>query len=178
LLAKHSSSKSSKPTETFRQFNCANCNALVSICPQCDRGNTYCSNECAAHKRLESKRAAAKRYRETENGRVKNRERQRAFRKRWLGVTHQGSKPNEIDSHLQPQVVLGAIEAKSVEETTDAPPLKTPQAQHNSYLKAPHEWWLPLRNRAVRCCRCGIEAKNPSVRAYTINKYKKTMGKK
>jgi len=121
---------------------------------------------------LESKRAAAKRYRETERGRVNNRERQRAFRKKPKTVTHQGSQPPENNSQSQHQVVSGAVEPTSVEKNTEPPPSKAPQAQHNSYLKAPFEW-LREKNRAVCCCRCGIEAKNPCVRAYTINQYKK-----
>ena len=51
-----------------RMFLCGHCGELVQICPSCDRGNVYCSRECAAARRRESVRQAAKRYQQTRRG--------------------------------------------------------------------------------------------------------------
>ena len=45
---------------SHRLFLCGRCRKLVELCSRCDRGNHYCSPECAAAQRRDSVRRAAK----------------------------------------------------------------------------------------------------------------------
>ena len=75
-----------------RHYLCARCRCQVFICRHCDRGNRYCTGECAALARQESLRRAAACYRLTRQGRHNNALRQCRFRARQKEkVTHQGS---------------------------------------------------------------------------------------
>jgi hypothetical protein len=67
---------------TPRLFSCLRCHAQVVICTHCDRGQIYCGDECANVARLQSKRAAEKRYQLTLKGRMKHALRQRRYRER------------------------------------------------------------------------------------------------
>ena len=51
-----------------RLFLCRRCGELVHICSSCDRGNVFCSQECATARRRDSIREAAKRYQRTQRG--------------------------------------------------------------------------------------------------------------
>ena len=94
---------------TARLFYCALCDTQVIICSKCDRGNIYCGDECARLARLESSRAAGKRYQESYKGRLNHAARQQQYRQRQQKkmaeknikikkVTHQGSQQNS--SHV------------------------------------------------------------------------------
>ena len=50
--------------ESFRHFLCerAACAALVALCSHCDRGDRYCSVECAVAERARKHREANARY--------------------------------------------------------------------------------------------------------------------
>jgi len=75
-----------------RLYNCAGCYSLVAICSPCDRNNIYCGSICSGAARRESCSMAAKRYQKSHRGRLKNAERQRAFRGRQKNkVTHHSS---------------------------------------------------------------------------------------
>jgi len=63
-----------------RVFYCARCDEFVWICRRCDRGNRYCSPECASLARSESTRDARCRYRNSDAGRTTQKFRQRRFR--------------------------------------------------------------------------------------------------
>jgi hypothetical protein len=73
-----------------RLFLCVNCRAQTVICSACDRGQRYCSPECAAHVRSARVRDAGRRYQHSERGRATHAERMRRCRAKQADVTHQG----------------------------------------------------------------------------------------
>ena len=80
-----------EPT-TYRLYSCARCDAQVSLCLRCDRGNRYCLRGCARIRRRESLRRAGARYQRSYPGACRHAARQRAWRARCRQkVTHQGS---------------------------------------------------------------------------------------
>lgn len=75
-----------------RLYQCVGCHQQVKICPQCDRGNVYCSPICAAIARSRSLKRAGFRYQATFNGKRNHAARQARYRKsQSKKVTHQGS---------------------------------------------------------------------------------------
>ncbi len=82
-----------------RLYNCVRCQHQVIICRRCDRGNIYCSGECAQQSRHEKQQEAAERYQSSQKGRQQHAQRQRQYRQRQQQshqrqkekVTHQGS---------------------------------------------------------------------------------------
>lgn len=76
---------------TCRLFLCARCRKQVFICRRCDRGQIYCADGCAKISRNQSVREAGRRYQQSRQGRFKQAERLRRFRRRKQNVTHQGS---------------------------------------------------------------------------------------
>jgi hypothetical protein len=77
-----------------RLYHCARCRCQVIVCRFCDRGQIYCAGPCASLARQESLRAAARRYRQTRRGKIKQALRQQLYRKRrrqHQKVTHHGS---------------------------------------------------------------------------------------
>jgi len=99
----------------IRLFNCARCHRQVTICRFCDRGNIYCGRTCSARARIESVRAAGKRYQLSLKGRMKHALRQRRYRSRSNKVTHQGSTDPALDGLLPP---VSRLERTSADETT------------------------------------------------------------
>jgi len=65
-----------------RRYLCAGCRAPVLICNHCDRGNRYCTAQCAHQARRRSVRAAGWRYQVSLRGRHAHAERQRRYRAR------------------------------------------------------------------------------------------------
>lgn len=65
--------------EACRMLTCAVCGTTVWICRRCDRGQRYCSSDCAMVARHETIRSAGRRHRHTAAGREGNARRQRAF---------------------------------------------------------------------------------------------------
>lgn len=61
--------QSSARNTPARMFLCARCRAQVVICSHCDRGQRYCSPECARVVRQSSMRAAGRRYQQCRQGR-------------------------------------------------------------------------------------------------------------
>ena len=86
---------------TGRMFLCAGCRALVVVCPRCDRGQIYCSRDCAARARRASQRAAGRRYQASRRGRFAHAARARRYRARRNIVTHQGSDGAPTAVHLR-----------------------------------------------------------------------------
>src|SRR5262245_22103656 len=88
--------------KSFRQRFClaSGCGAMFFVCPHCDRGQRYCSDNCRQRSRLEQVRAASRRYQDSPEGRLGHRDRQRSYRQRKAiaaqvlpakSVTHHGS---------------------------------------------------------------------------------------
>ena len=68
--------------DSYRMFLCALCRKQTRICRSCDRGHRYCSTECSQKARQASVTAARIQYRQTDKGKKKHAERQRAYRAR------------------------------------------------------------------------------------------------
>ena len=83
--------------QTYRLYSCRRCAQQVRICRDCDRGNCYCSGECARIRRHESLRRAARRYQRSYRGACAHAARQSAWRERQgQEVTHHGSIPTVV----------------------------------------------------------------------------------
>jgi len=71
------------------------CEAIFFICSHCDRGHSYCSEECRRQARLRQRRCANGRHQRSDEGRLDHRDRQREYRLREQAaaatVTDQGS---------------------------------------------------------------------------------------
>ena len=94
--------------ESQRLFYCSRCRCLVSVCLSCDRGQRYCSAQCAESSRREKLREAAARYRKTQKGKESARARQQRFRDRRSSVTHQGPEFAQIGGDGEPKRQLPA----------------------------------------------------------------------
>jgi hypothetical protein len=73
--------------ETIRRFLCVGCRVVAYLCTACDRGQRYCSGECARGARRRSQRESDRRYQSSERGRLKHAERARRYRQRCRSVT-------------------------------------------------------------------------------------------
>ena len=91
------------PHADIRLFNCARCHRQAKICRYCDRGNIYCGRACSIPARIESVRAAGKRYQRSLKGRMNHALRQRRYQSRSNKVTHQGSSESPSDDLLSPE---------------------------------------------------------------------------
>jgi hypothetical protein len=69
------------------------CRATFFLCPDCDRGQRYCSLDCRRRARLQQRRRANRRHQQSPEGRLDHRDRQREYRRRRAQgcVTDQGS---------------------------------------------------------------------------------------
>ena len=65
---------------TGRWYLCRLCQSLVVVCSSCDRGHAYCSRACSTEGRARNRRAARRRYAQTQRGRETDRARQRRYR--------------------------------------------------------------------------------------------------
>ena len=65
---------------TGRWYLCRLCQSLVVVCSSCDRGHAYCSRACSTEGRARNRRAARRRYAQTQRGRETGRARQRRYR--------------------------------------------------------------------------------------------------
>lgn len=90
--------------QSARLFVCACCRIQVLVCRQCDRGQRYCADGCAATTRQALQRDAAQRYQRSRAGRIKHALRTRRWRARQMAlaniVTHQGSQDGPSDAVL------------------------------------------------------------------------------
>ncbi len=77
--------------QTGRIYLCARCRAQVLVCRRCDRGQIYCTQDCARQARRTAQQGAAQRYQSSHRGRLVHAERSRRYRARRAIVTHQGS---------------------------------------------------------------------------------------
>lgn len=74
-----------------RLFNCARCFKQVLICSKCDRGNIYCTRNCATICRKKSLKAAGEKYQQTKAGKTNHAARQQFYRQKQKKVTHHSS---------------------------------------------------------------------------------------
>jgi transposase len=68
--------------DSARRFGCAICRTNVEVCRDCDHGNRYCGEDCAAIARRRACREYERAYRLTEPGKRAARDRQRRWRAR------------------------------------------------------------------------------------------------
>jgi hypothetical protein len=108
---------------------CARCREQVLLCSRCDRGQRYCGRACSRAARLESRRAAGRRYQRSRAGRLAHAARSRRWRQQRHDrarqeraghdaaaldggvinfVTHQGSPTPALDAPLTPAAELAA----------------------------------------------------------------------
>jgi hypothetical protein len=132
---------------TLRLFSCARCHTQTVICSHCDRGQIYCGSECSIAARLQSKRAADKRYQLTPGGKMKHALRQRRYRERLNKiVTDHGSHSPTQNALLQPV----KNEAKEMMESQDD------LSKRCCFCKKSVSSWLRngfLRHHATRSAR-------------------------
>lgn len=74
-----------------RFYLCLRCRPQALVCSSCDRGQIYCTPDCAKAARKEQQRCARRRYQAGARGRAMHAERSRRFRERQRGVTDHGS---------------------------------------------------------------------------------------
>ena len=84
---------------------------MFYVCRACDRGQSYCGEECRSAKRTADKRRARAVHQASEEGRLDHRDRQREYRDRCrqrTRVTDQGSrevdKPETVAPRTEPTV--------------------------------------------------------------------------
>lgn len=119
-----------------RFYSCARCHDQVIICSHCDRGQRYCSAECAEQSRLENQRAAGARYQSNFQGRQAHARRQRHYRQRQREkVTHQGS------PDLSPYDVL-VIEPEAVTRQLKQAPWTDGSSHHCHFCGDRCDEWL------------------------------------
>jgi len=75
--------------EVLRQRVCRwqECGAIFWICRHCDRGHQYCTDRCRQKARRAQRRAANLRHRKTLEGKLDQRDRQKAYRQRLAAVS-------------------------------------------------------------------------------------------
>ena len=88
---------------TGRYYLCVCCHTPVLVCSLCDRGNRYCTGNCANLERIERQREAGKRYQQSPKGRIRHAKRQFNYRARQKIVTHQ-TPPLPTPSDLLPPI--------------------------------------------------------------------------
>jgi len=84
-----------RAVHTGRAYLCVLCHCRATICPQCDRGQIYCSKACSQKARRSRQREAGRRYQVSDRGRILHAERSRRYREASRGVTHHGL-PQEV----------------------------------------------------------------------------------
>ena len=102
----------SMPQETplrQRLCNSPDCRRLFFLCSRCDRGQRYCSPPCREQTRREQLRAANRRNQRTPEGRLNNRDRQQAFRRRKALVLSQAPEKNVTDQSSKAPLNSGKI---------------------------------------------------------------------
>lgn len=78
------------------------CRAIFWICSHCDRGHQYCSEHCRSKARREQRRAANRRHRQSPEGKLDQRDRQRDYRRRRAAasVMDQGSPSDTVRGNI------------------------------------------------------------------------------
>jgi len=109
-----------------RLYHCVRCHCQVIICSHCDRGNIYCSGQCATQSRLEKQQDANNRYQSTAKGMRCHALRQQHYRQRQKQkVTHQGS----VDLSSYDLLLVEPKREKTVKKVI-TPPFSTDKSTH------------------------------------------------
>ena len=105
-----------------RTLTCVHCQAVVLVCPHCDRSQRYCGAQCRDQARRVAQREAARRYQSTPRGRSAHARRQRRYRAREAQkkVTHQGSQGAGPDDVLASELSVGSPDACELAPTATA----------------------------------------------------------
>lgn len=107
--------KAQKPKGPFGRWKrCRGCLKLWTVCSSCDDRRHYCSDDCRKLARQASRRAAVKRYSQTEKGRDNQRIRQQRYRRRQVVLK------NPVTDHNQ----KSTVRAVSTAPFCPPPPLK------------------------------------------------------
>lgn len=101
---------------TGRLYLCARCRAQVVICKPCDRGQRFCTRECARATRREQVREAGRHYQDSRRGRLAHALRQARYRERRQKVTHRGSLTPPANDVLQSSSNDVAIAVENIVE--------------------------------------------------------------
>jgi len=142
--------------KSYRFYSCGRCARQVRICSDCDRGNLYCTGECARMRRRESLRRAGERYQLSYHGACRHAARQRAWRVRQAQkVTHQGCLPTAVARIVRSDSTRTTSEGThadiaSVEPRAHATVLE--RADRRAHGRWPVHYTVPA---AARCCFCG-----------------------
>lgn len=138
--------------EAYRIFFCARCGKLTCICRKCYRNNHYCASGCASTARKESTSESKSRYRNSEDGRITQKFRQRRFRSRQgADVTDQSSAATggrEISSGAHERETEAQNGASNRHDNPPVPPGTFGGQDDKRGLTAPV--WKP-----IRCDFCG-----------------------
>jgi hypothetical protein len=113
--------------DVLRQRVCRwkECRCLFWICRSCDRGHQYCCDECRKKARREQNSESNRRYRQTIEAKLDQRDRQRAYRQRQsaFSVMDQGSPSAPSTDIITPPVIDSPVVAenggKHINETVE-----------------------------------------------------------
>ena len=94
-----------------RLFNCIGCCTQTIVCSDCDRGQIYCGKICSQLARLQSHRAAEKRYQASFTGRMNHALRQRRYRASKKIVTDHSSL-STVENDVLPSVEISHSEVE------------------------------------------------------------------
>lgn len=135
----------------LRQRSCCRCHALFWICPNCDRGQRYCSAFCRLPARRQQRRCANRRHQRSPEGRADHRDRQREYRYRRrrirVGVTDQGS------ASISSPHIMASWESRSARTATSRV-----SGAAFAFMRALPVWRKESdeqRPPFLRCIRCG-----------------------
>ncbi len=127
-------------------FVCARCATLVALCIGCYRNHRYCA-DCAVLARADSRKRARQTYARSEEGRLGNADRQRAYRQRkreQQRVTDHTSAPDPgPENLLSPDGNHPPAQEDPHEDDSKAPPTGDQPAPTPPVVPTP-----------LRCCAC------------------------
>jgi len=103
-IARMASGPEAARVPSLRLIRCAHqpCGRTFLLCSRCDRGNRYCSKECAAAARAIKLVAVRRAFEQTEHARADRRARARAYRLAKKSVTDHGSHQPSHGRNLRP----------------------------------------------------------------------------
>ena len=129
---------------------CIPCGRSFVFCLRCDRGHKYCGPGCSQAARRVSRRVNQARYLQTDHGKMKNREHQKAYRasQRKLSVSDQSSPP--LVTPVEPSLAMPAlVPAASTNISEDVPNESQIEVQ-------PKIIQVPASPMQCRGCGCSV----------------------
>lgn len=152
-----------------RLFNCRYCHAQASVCPGCDKGQAYCSEECRTAARREQLRRANQTYSRSIQGREKTSKRVRAHRRRKVEVQSPNvtylPEPQPSDEcavgadfvREAPHSTIGTVDGACADLSDSKGAAEPMQVQDNDEEH--------VSRAAPRCVCCGVSARWIDIRA-------------